>query len=104
MKEEKKEIQIDLNEKPKENSKSSQESKINNEIRKKKNIFEISKFEQKKTEEKHKFIPKKLDKSKLEIFMKKENKEEKPKFIPNKLVKIELKLQKAMKIRKKIQK
>ena len=37
MKEEKKEIQIDLNEKPKENSKSSQESKINNEIRRKKN-------------------------------------------------------------------
>ena len=41
----------------------------------------------KKIEEKPKFIPKKLDKSKLEIFMKKEDREEKPKLIPNKLSK-----------------
>ena len=47
----------------------------------------MSKFEQKKDTEKPKFIPKKLDKSKLEIFMKKEDREEKHKLIPNKLSK-----------------
>ena len=87
MKEEKKEIQIDCNENTKENPKSSQDSKINNEIKNKKNIFDMSKFEQKKDAEKPKFIPKKLDKSKLEIFMKKEDREEKHKLIPNKLSK-----------------
>ena len=87
MKEVKKEIQIDSNENTKENPKSSQDSKINNEIKNKKNIFDISKFEQKKDAEKPKFIPKKLDKSKLEIFMKKEDREEKHKLIPNKLSK-----------------
>ena len=45
MKEEKKEIQI---ENTTENPKSSQDSKITHEIKNKKNIFDISKFEQKK--------------------------------------------------------
>ena len=87
MKEDKKEFPVDSNENIKENPKSFQDSKLNNEIKNKKNIFDISKFEQKKVEEKPKFIPKKLDKSKLEIFMKKEDREEKPKLIPNKLSK-----------------
>ena len=95
MKEEKKEIQIDSNENTKENRKSPQDSKINNEIKNKKNIFETNKSEQKRNEEKPKFIPKKLDKSILAIFMKKENKEEKPKFIPNKLSKNRIEISKC---------
>ena len=91
MKEEKKEIQIDFNKNTKDYSKSTQDSKINNEIKNKKNIFETNKSEQKRNEEKPKFIPKKLDKSKLAIFMKKENREEKP----NKLSKNRIEISKC---------